>query len=75
MTPKAKPSKSKKTTRRKPAKPKQPPPLTEDERRQILQEIARNPSNRSAQIQALRFLKELDDGKPPPAQGFAALDK
>lgn len=48
--------------------------LTEAERRAILEEIARNPSNRSAQIQALRFLKELDDGKPPPAQGFDALD-
>lgn len=49
-------------------------PLTEAERRLILEEIARNDSNRSAQIQALRFLKELDDGKPPPAQGFDALD-
>lgn len=56
------------------AKPK-PKKLTEAERRVILEEIARNPSNRSAQIQALRFLKELDDGKPAPAQGFDALDK
>ena len=54
------------------AKPK---PLTDDERRRILEEIARNPSNRSAQIQALRFLKELDnDGEQPTAEGFAALD-
>lgn len=62
---------------RKPAKPRKPrvKPLTDDERRLILEEIARNPSNRSAQIQALRFLKELDaDGEQPTTQGFAALD-
>jgi hypothetical protein len=50
-------------------------PISADEMREILNEIARNPSNRSAQIQALRFLKELDEGSEPPAQGFEALDR
>ena len=51
------------------------PPLSDKEMRDILEEIARNSSNRSAQIQALRFLKELDNGEQPPAEGFQALDQ
>lgn len=54
--------------------PKDDNRLTEEERRRILEEIARNDSNRSAQIQALRFLRELDEDKPTSSSGFAALD-
>ncbi len=62
----------KKPTPKRPRKPRHKP-LAEPERRRILEEIARNPSNRSAQIQALRFLKELDDGEQPPAESETDL--
>jgi hypothetical protein len=42
--------------------------------RDILEEIAQNDSNRSAQIQAIRLLRELDDGDETP-EGFAELDQ
>lgn len=47
--------------------------MDQDEMLKILEEIARNGSNRSAQIQAIRTLREWQDGVAPAEEGFAKL--
>jgi hypothetical protein len=41
----------------------------------ILEEIARNSGNAAARIAAIKALKEIDDGRRQPAEGFAELDE
>jgi hypothetical protein len=49
--------------------------LTEQEQLDILEDLARNSQSATARIQAIKLLREIDDGERTPAEGFEALDE
>lgn len=49
--------------------------LTHDEMIEILEEIARESTNAAARIAAIKALREIDEGRRTPAEGFAELDQ
>jgi hypothetical protein len=49
--------------------------LNHDEMIEILEEIPRSSANAASRIAAIKALKEIDDGRRKPAEGFAELDE
>jgi hypothetical protein len=49
--------------------------LTQEEMVEILEDLARNGPGATARIQAIKVLREINDGQSTPAEGFAQLDE